>query len=119
MIPAQFHVDILDELGRILPNYRLLVPSFVVKELEKIRERSRGKARTEASIALKIIKSPDINMINVDLKKGEKVDDALLRISKVLCTNDAGLKKRARDKGITVVYLRQKSYLAVDGYSGL
>lgn len=119
MIPAQFHVDILDELGRILPNYRLLVPSFVVRELEKIKERSRGRARAEASVALKIIKSPHINVINVDLRSGEKVDDALLRISKVLCTNDVGLKKRARNKEITVVYLRQKSYLAVDGYSGL
>lgn len=119
MIPAQFHVDILDELGHIIPNYKLLVPSFVIGELEEIKKRSKGKARTEASIALKIAESPEINIINVDLKKRERVDDALLRISNVLCTNDIGLKKRARKKGITVIHLRQKSYLAVDGYLGL
>lgn len=43
------------------------------------------------------------------------VDDALLRVSEVLATNDIELKKRARKKGITVAYLRQKKYIAIDG----
>jgi rRNA-processing protein FCF1 len=119
MIPAQFHVDILTELERILPNYTFVVPSFVTRELEDIKKRSKGKARIAASVALKLVESSDINVINVDLKNRERVDDALLRISKVLCTNDRGLQKRARNKGITVVYLRQKKYLAVEGYLGL
>lgn len=119
MIPAQFHVDIITELGHIIPNYKLQVPSFVIDELENIKKRSKGKARIEASIALKITESPEINIIDVNLKKRERVDDALLRISKVLCTNDIGLKRRAKERGITVIYLRQKNYLAVDGYLGL
>jgi hypothetical protein len=119
MIPAQFHVDILTELGHIIPNYKLIVPSFVIDELENIKKRSKGKARIEASIALKIAESPEINIMNINLKKRERVDDALLRISKVLCTNDIGLKRRAKERGITVIYLRQKNYLAVDGYLGL
>lgn len=119
MIPAQFHVDILTELGHIIPNYKLIVPSFVIDELENIKKRSKGKARIEASIALKIAESPEINVMNINLKKRERVDDALLRISKVLCTNDIGLKRRAKERGITVIYLRQKNYLAVDGYLGL
>ncbi len=57
--------------------------------------------------------------MNVNLKRNERVDDALLRISSVLCTNDIGLKRRARNKGITVIHLRQKKYLGVDGYLGL
>ena len=119
MIPAQFHVDILAELERILPNYTFVVPSFVIRELENIKKRSRGKDRIAASIALKLVELPDITIINVDLKNRERVDDALLRISKVLCTNDRGLQKRARNKELTVVYLRQKKYLAVEGYLGL
>jgi rRNA-processing protein FCF1 len=119
MIPAQFHVDVLAELERILPNYTFVVPSFVIHELENIRKRSKGKPRIAASVALKLIESSDINVVDVDLKSRERVDDALLRISKVLCTNDRGLQKRARNKGITVVYLRQKKYLAVEGYLGL
>lgn len=119
MIPAQFHVDILTELGRIIPHYRLVVPSFVIEELENIVKRSKGKDKIAASVALKIARSPEIKAIDVDLKRYEAVDDALLRISSVLCTNDIGLKKRARDKGITVIYLRQKRYLGVEGYLGL
>jgi rRNA-processing protein FCF1 len=119
MIPAQFHVDILTELGQIIPHYKLLVPSFVIKELENIKKRSRGKDKIAASVALKLIESPEINVIDVDLKRNERVDDALLRISSVLCTNDIGLKRRARNKGITVIHLRQKKYLDVDGYLGL
>lgn len=119
MIPAQFHVDILAELERILPNYTFVVPSFVIRELENIKKRSRGKDRIAASVALKLIESSNIDVIDADLKYKERVDDALLRISKVLCTNDRGLQKRARNKGLTVVYLRQKKYLAVEGYLGL
>jgi len=111
-------VDILTELGQIIPHYRLVVPSFVIKELETIKKRSKGKDRIAASVALKIIGSPEINVIDVDLNR-EQIDDALLRISSVLCTNDIGLKRRARKKGITVIYLRQRKYLDVDGYSGL
>jgi rRNA-processing protein FCF1 len=119
MIPAQFHVDVLAELERILPNYTFVVPSFVIRELENIKKRSKGKARIAASVAIKLVESSDIQVVDVNLKNRERVDDALLRISKVLCTNDRGLQRRARNKDITVVYLRQKKYLAVEGYSGL
>ena len=119
MIPAQYHVDILAELERILPNYTFVVPSFVTRELENIKKRSKGKDRIAASVALKLIDSSNINVIDIDLKYKEKVDDALLRISKVLCTNDRGLQKRARNRELAVVYLRQKKYLAVEGYLGL
>ena len=43
------------------------------------------------------------------------MDDALLRVSEVLATNDIELKNRAKEKGITIVYLRQKKYIAVEG----
>lgn len=119
MIPAQFHVDILTELGQVIPHFKLIVPSFVKEELENIEKRSRGKDKTAASVALKLIRSPQIEVMDVYLKRKERVDDALLRISRVLCTNDILLKKRARDRGITVIYLRQKKYLDVDGYLGL
>ncbi len=116
MIPFQFNVDIIDELEKTLPSHDLLVPSFVIKELEGIKRASRGSDKIAASIALKIAKSPPIKTVKMSLMKGEKVDDALLRISKILCTNDRELRARARKKGIPVLYLRQKRYIAIDGY---
>ncbi|MBP1945760.1 PIN domain-containing protein [Methanobacterium petrolearium] len=116
MMAAQFPLDLVEELERTLPSYHLCVPSPVLYELEKIKKRSKGKNRTAASIALKIAKVPPFETKKMDLMKGESVDDALLRISKVLCTNDRQLRNRAREKEITVVYLRQRRYLAVDGH---
>ncbi len=116
MMAAQFPLDLTEELERILPSYQLLIPSPVMFELEKIKKRSKGKNKIAASIALKIAKSPPFKLKEVKLLKGEMVDDALLRISRVLCTNDRELRNRAREKGISVVYLRQRRYLTVDGH---
>lgn len=116
MIPAQFNVDIITELEQILPSYRFTVPSFVVDELKKIKARSKGKNRIAASVAIKIALSEPVKIVEIELNKNEKVDDALLRISKVLCTNDRDLRRRARKKNISVIYLRQRKYLATDGH---
>jgi hypothetical protein len=116
MMAAQFPLDLVEELERTLPSYKLLIPSPVMYELEKIKKRSKGKNRIAASIALKIAKSPPFQGKKLELSQGEMVDDALLRISKVLCTNDRELRIKARKMGITVVYLRQRRYLAVDGH---
>jgi hypothetical protein len=116
MMAAQFPLDLVEELERTLPSYHLYVPSPVLFELEKIKKRSKGKNKISAAIALKIAKSPPFKLKEVKLFRGEMVDDALLRISRVLCTNDKELRTRARERGINVVYLRQRRYLAVDGH---
>jgi len=116
MMAAQFPLDLVEELERTLPSYHLYVPSPVLFELEKIKKRSKGKNKIAAAIALKIAKSPPFRLKEVELLKGEMVDDALLRISQVLCTNDKELRTKARERGINVVYLRQRRYLAVDGH---
>ena len=92
MVPFQFNVDIIDELEKALPSYKLTTPIFVINELKGLKRNNKGKIRLNADLALK-----------------------LLRVSEVLATNDIELKKRARKKGITVAYLRQKKYIAIDG----
>ncbi|WP_297982589.1 PIN domain-containing protein [uncultured Methanobrevibacter sp.] len=116
MIPFQFNVDILEEFKRILPNYRLVTCDFVIRELQGLKKNSKGKVRLAAGLGLKIAQSDEIEVKQIPLNNGESVDDALLRISKVLATNDIDLKRRAKRKGITLIYLRQKKYLAVEGY---
>jgi len=115
MIPFQFNVDIIDEFEKALPSYKLSTPKFVINELKNLKKKLKGKNRVAAEIAIKIANSPNIEIKDIPLKNNETVDDALLRISNVLATNDIELKKRAKKKGITVVYLRQKKYISVDG----
>lgn len=115
MVPFQFNVDIIDELEKALPLYKLTTPSFVINELKGLKRNNKGKIRLNADLALKLANSSNIEIKDISLENNETVDDALLRVSEVLATNDIELKKRAKKKGITVAYLRQKKYIAIDG----
>lgn len=116
MIPFQFNIDILEEFKRILPNYKLVTTKFVLNELKGLKNNSKGKVRLAAGLGLKIAQFDEIEVRDIPLNDGESVDDALIRISKVLATNDANLRKKAKKKGIPLVILRQRKYLAVEGY---
>ena len=115
MVPFQFNVDIITELEKVLPSYKLTTPSFVINELKGLKRNNKGKIRLNANLALKLANSSKVEIKDISLLENETVDDALLRVSEVLATNDIELKNRAKDKGITVAYLRQKKYIAVDG----
>ncbi|MBR4447110.1 PIN domain-containing protein [Methanobrevibacter sp.] len=115
MVPFQFNVDIITELENLLPSYKLTTPSFVINELKGLKRNSKGKVRLNANLALKLANSSKVEIKDISLLENETVDDALLRVSEVLATNDIELKNRAKNKGITIVYLRQKKYIAVEG----
>ena len=115
MVPFQFNVDVIDELEKVLSSYKLTTPIFVINELKGLKRNNKGKIRLNADLALKLANSSNIEIKDISLENNETVDDALLRVSEVLATNDIELKKRARKKGITVAYLRQKKYIAIDG----
>ena len=115
MVPFQFNVDIITELEKLLPSYKLTTPSFVINELKGLKKNNKGKTRLNANLALKLANSSKVEIKDISLLENETVDDALLRVSEVLATNDIELKNRAKNKGITIVYLRQKKYIAVEG----
>ncbi|ABC57024.1 conserved hypothetical protein [Methanosphaera stadtmanae DSM 3091] len=114
----QLDVDIVMELQNLLPSYYdLIVPSVVIDELTTLKKKSKGKNKLAASIAYTIANKEPFNIVNI--KKTDHVDNLLLKFcndTDVLCTNDKILRKRARKRNITVVYLRQHRYLEVDGY---
>ena len=118
MMMFQLDVDIVMELQNLLPSYYdLIVPSVVIDELTTLKKKSKGKNKLAASIAYTIANKEPFNIVNI--KKTDHVDNLLLTFcndTDVLCTNDKILRKRARKRNITVVYLRQHRYLEVDGY---
>ena len=115
MVPFQFNVDIINELEKSLPSYKLTTPIFVINELKGLTKNTKGKTRLNANLALKLANSSKVEIKDISLMENETVDDALLRVSEILATNDIELKKRAKDNGITVVYLRQKKYIVIEG----
>lgn len=116
MVSFQFNLDIVSLFHESFPSYKLTTSNFVINELKGLKKYSKGKNKIAASISLKIAKSKYIKIKDFNRKENESADDALLRVSKILATNDAELRKRARKREIPVIFLRQGRYLAVDGY---
>lgn len=110
MIPGQFGIDIFSELEQ-LGFFSYIVPSASVKELERIASTGRSKDRAAAKIALSLLnrctiidKNGYADNIIIDLAVG--MDAAVL-------TNDTELKKRLCSKGVTNVYLRDRTRLSI------
>ena len=109
MIPGRFGVDIFSELER-LGFDTCFVPRASVRELEKIYARGRGKDRAAARIALSLLERCTI------IEKNGFVDDIIMDLadkSRAVLTNDTELKKRLCSKGVTTVYLREKTRLSI------
>ncbi|WP_297506184.1 PIN domain-containing protein [Thermococcus sp.] len=119
LVPGQFGVDIISELHRILDvRFKILVPNVVLQELEVIERKSRGKDLLAVRMAKKLAERFE----KVDIGEfGKKpIDDQILEFASrnervIVCTNDKGLKKRLRERGIPVVYLRSKKILELEG----
>jgi rRNA-processing protein FCF1 len=113
MIPGLFGVDIIGELDRLLEKrYNLVIPGPVINELEELVSRGRPIERSAARLGLSLA------------ARGKKVeiegpaDGAIVNLARenfVVGTTDSALRKEIRRRRVPVIYLREKSHLAVDG----
>lgn len=117
-IPSQFTIDIFEELAKILNRrFEPVILSPTCNELQKIAKSRSTKLRRQAAFALKFAQK----CRQVDVEKGDREshDDVIVRVaSEMTCcvaTNDRALRRRLRRINVPVIYLRQKSRLAVDG----
>jgi hypothetical protein len=116
-IPVEEGVDIFAELERLLGLPRCMIPTPVLEELRRLRERAKPAEARRIDLALRLAERCE--PLEVELMEGEEVDDLLLRIGKELgclvATNDSELKRRLRREGVPVIYLRQRAYLELEG----
>lgn len=117
-IPSQFTVDIFDELARVMNRrFEPVILSVTYKELRNIAGSGSTKLQRQAALALKL--AGKCRRINVERGSSEKHDDVIVRVAAEMkccvATNDRALRRRLRSINVPVVYLRQKSRLAVDG----
>ena len=68
MVPFQFNVDIIDELEKALPSYKLTTPIFVINELKGLKRNNKGKIRLNADLALKLANSSNIEIKDISLE---------------------------------------------------
>jgi len=117
MIPIHFHIDIFRELDELLnQKVETVIPSPVYEEIQRIA-RGKSKLAKEAKLALKIAEKSEV--LEVKLGPGESTDDLITRLARewgcLVATNDRELRRRLRSLMVPVIYLRQKSRLAIEG----
>ena len=117
-IPSKFQIDIFEGLMNLLnQRFELILLSSTYNELLIMAEKGSPSMRKKAALALKLAEKCSI----VTVKKGmeETHDDVILRIASkwkcLVATNDRELRKRLRDKGIPVIFMRGKSRLELEG----
>ncbi len=116
LIPIRFKVDIFtDSADAVNDLTEFYVSSRVLDEIRLLKEKSKPNFVKELRMAETF--SGECTLID-DPSDGE-VDDSLvslaLREGMVLGTTDSELRQKARTAGVKVIYLRQRSYLVLDG----
>ncbi len=105
LMQFEFKIDLEDELTRLLGVFEILIPSSVLDELKNIKDKNVKSALDLAS-RYKTIETE---------KKGDKSIIFLAeKFKAVVVTNDRELRRRLKEVGIKVIYLRQKSFLDMD-----
>jgi len=112
MIPAQFKVDIFDEIKRIFTSgYEMRIMQGTTKELEYILKGNESKDRKAAKMALTLIRNYGLKPIPM---QGMDVDAAILALPNkdlIVATQDAQLKRLLQEKGIPLLVLRKEKHL--------
>jgi rRNA-processing protein FCF1 len=116
LIPVRFKVDIFEASADAVNDItEFYVSSRVLDEIRHLKERAKPSFFRELKLAetfagmCTFMVDPSVN----------DVDDSLVSLASregmVLGTSDSELRRKARAAGVKVIYLRQKSYLVLDG----
>ena len=116
--PIYFKIDVFSELEHLLNrNFEMILISPIQQELKMLTEKKSEKNSKAAFLALNL--AAKCKYIKVKHPEGALIDDIIIRKATdwkaVVFTNDIELKKRLRDIRVPVIYVRQKSFLAIDG----
>jgi rRNA-processing protein FCF1 len=121
LIPAQFKVDIFQEIDRLITQkYDLITLPDIINELTEFGKKSK-KNQSEARIALELAKKCKIIETNseIPLMSSKRVDDIILQLAVkyrwIVATNDAALRKKLRSVQLPTITLRNKAYLIIEG----
>jgi len=116
MVPFQFRVDILSEIARICDfSHKVAVLDRSVEELGKIMREQKGRHRAAAGFALQFLKKKGLKIIRTHSQKS--ADDLLAEHAEkgaIIATQDAELKRRVRQKGGRIIFLRGKKFLKLE-----
>jgi len=103
--------DVIGQLRELGFN-KFLITASVKRELENLESSLKGKERAAARFALKLLDSFEI--VETESEGDSSLLEAAQMLGCVIITNDKKLKKRAKQMGIPVGYLREDKRIFVD-----
>jgi hypothetical protein len=106
MMPFQFKINLDLELQRLLGSFDVVVPSTVVEELKNV---AQAQKNSEAKVALKLARK--YRIVPAEGRGDRAVLALALELKAVLLTNDADLRKRARNAGLRTACLRSRTHI--------
>ncbi|MFC1690903.1 PIN domain-containing protein [Nanoarchaeota archaeon] len=119
LIPAQFGVDIFEEIDKIcLFPYEIAIIDKTQSELKGIAEEGSGGDKKAVKLALALLEAKEVKIIETETQKSY-VDKILVEITSrspnnyIIATQDKELKAKLAEKGIKTIGLRQKKYLQI------
>ena len=113
LLPYQLGMNIEKELTRLLGICRIIVPTSVIKEAEKLAS-SNGSVAMAAKLGLNIVRKKDYQIVETLYDGDDGVMDVAVKTNAAIVTNDKELKKKARDMGLPVIYVRGESRLEIE-----
>ena len=112
MMPAQFQVDIFDELRSILGGFEPVALSSVVSELEGL---SRGKGRDGAAARCGLALTRECTIADSGDLESRSVDAQVIEYAAqkgcMVVTNDRRLREALLARGIGVITMRKHKKL--------
>jgi rRNA-processing protein FCF1 len=118
LVPSQFNVDIFEEVAKLLnQRFEPVLLSSTQRELQGLAESASPKKRKQALLALRLAEKCRLIPVEKGLK--ETYDDVIVRVAAEwktpVATNDRELRRRLRNLGVPVIFLRQKQRLELEG----
>ena len=112
-----FKLNLEAELDRLLGVYRVVIPSVVVTELEKL-----SKSVPDAKAALQLSKKYEIMELDpnqlTNNKSGNDADLAIIALASqlkaIVVTNDKILRSNLKSQNLKSIYLKSKTHLELD-----
>jgi rRNA-processing protein FCF1 len=116
LIPIRFGIDIFSNSNDALNDMaKFFVSSRVLDEIKTLMKTAKPSFQKELQFALKIADMCELIEDNTEILVDESLIKLALKTNMILGTTDSELRKKARERCVKVLFLRQKRYLVLDG----
>ena len=113
-------VDLVEGISDLLlVPYKVCVLKSTLDELRKLARRGPWRRSRIARLALSLVESRGVEVIDDSQIEGASVDEKIARVARetraIVATDDRELKKKLAGEGIPVIFLREGKKLAIWG----